>query len=134
MKSSFSNIARSSNWLWGQIYDHGLSLTSVLSTSTGAPAESAMPFSMNTADSSLRLWLKADTLTGTTVPLWTDSSTNHTAFAVPLIGEAASDPSSHTPLLVSVTNSGVIFQAVQFRQTNDPVTAPHGRLPAAADQ
>lgn len=118
----FSNIARSSNWLWAEYMT--MASNTVLST-YGTATESAVPFSINTADASLRLWLRADTLAGTTVPLWTDSSTNHTAFAVPLIGEAATDPSGHTPLLVSVTNNGVIFQAVRFRQTNDPVTAPH---------
>lgn len=85
-------------------------------------------------DSSLRLWLKADALTGSTidqtdtnvltVPVWTSSDSYATALAVPPLPAAYdfNDQSNHTPQLVMVTNNGIAFKAVQFRQENDPVT------------
>jgi hypothetical protein len=88
-------------------------------------------------DSSLRLWLKADTLTGSTqdqtdpnvptVPEWTSSDSYGTMFAVPPLPAAYdfNDQSNHTPQLVMVTNNGVAFQAVRFRQANDPVQVPN---------
>jgi len=94
-------------------------------------------------DSSLCLWLNAGTLTGSvqnqttlgisTVPAWTSSDNYHTILAVPLIGEAVNDPSNHTPQLLTFTNNGAVFQAVQFRQDCDPITpdvtcSPSGHL------
>ena len=38
-------------------------------------------------------------------------------------GDLQADPENQTPLLVSVTNNGVVFNAVNFRQGNDPLNA-----------
>ena len=80
---------------------------------------------INPNDPSLRLWLKASTLTGTNVPVWLDSSTNGIVLAAPALppGDLQNDPDSHTPLLVTANNNGVTFNAVNFRQANDPLNA-----------
>lgn len=80
---------------------------------------------ISTSDPALRIWLKSDTLSGTNVPVWLDSSTNGIVLAAPALplGDAQADPDHHTPLLVSATNNGVIFNAVNFRQNNDPLNA-----------
>lgn len=84
---------------------------------------------ISTNDPSLRLWLKADTLTGNDVPVWFDSSTNGVILAVPPLPSAPgyvdphNDLSNHTPQLITVTNGPKTFQAVYFRQGNDPVFA-----------
>jgi hypothetical protein len=87
---------------------------------------------INPADPALRLWLKADTLSGPAVPVWTDSSTNATTLAAPPLppGDTANDPVNHIPVLVTVTNNGLVFNAVQFRQAYDPITPDpvHGHL------
>ena len=85
---------------------------------------------INPGDSTLGLWLKADNLSGSTVPTWTDNSSYGTTFSVPLIGEAVNDPSNHTPQLVTFTNNGAVFNAVQFRQACDPVTPNTGCWPS----
>ncbi|MCL5098347.1 MAG: immunoglobulin domain-containing protein [Candidatus Omnitrophica bacterium] len=76
------------------------------------------------SDPSLRLWLKADTLSGPTVPVWTDSSSYGIILSAPELppGDTADDLMNHTPQLISVDNNGVIFNAVRFRQANDPIT------------
>src|SRR5258708_23866424 len=93
-------------------------------------------------DPTLKMWLKADAITGSTllqrntnvltVPSWTDSSTNGTVIAiVPLPpGDTANDPSNHIPQLLTFTNNGRVFQAAGFSQAFDPVTpdATHGHL------
>jgi len=80
---------------------------------------------ISASDPALRIWLKSETLSGTNVPVWFDSSTNGIVLAPPpmLPGDTQADPDHHTPLLVSVTNNGVIFNAVKFRQANDPFNA-----------
>jgi hypothetical protein len=79
----------------------------------------------STNDPSLKLWLKADTLTGTNVPVWLDSSTNGLVLTAPDLppGNLQADPDHHTPLLVTNTANGVEIKAVQFRQDSDPLNA-----------
>ena len=81
-------------------------------------------FSIN--DPGLKLWLKADTLTGTNVPVWFDSSTNGLVLAAPPLppDDAQADPDNHIPLLITNTANGVDIKAVQFRQGFDPLNAP----------
>ena len=78
-----------------------------------------------TNDPDLRIWLKSDTLSGTNVPVWFDSSTNGIVLSPPPLppGDLQAYPDHHTPLLISATNNGVIFKAVSFRQANNPVNA-----------
>jgi len=73
------------------------------------------------------LWLKADGLSGTTVPVWNDSSPSGVVMQrLPDLApgsESATDPANHTPqLLTGVTNGSATFNAVQFRQAYDPVS------------
>jgi hypothetical protein len=87
-------------------------------------------------DSSLRLWLKADAAIGTTqdqtfsniltVPVWTSSDSYGTVFTVPPLPSAYdfNDQSNHTPQLITVTNNGLVFPTLWFRQANDPVAVP----------
>lgn len=76
-------------------------------------------------DPSLRVWLKADGLTGPDVPVWEDSSSHGLRMEAPELpsGDQQNDPDHHIPRLVNVNNNGVSFQAVQFRQANDPLNA-----------
>lgn len=87
---------------------------------------------INPNDPSLRLWLKADTLTGADVPVWRDSSSHGLVLAVPPLPstppyvDTQDDLPNHTPQLITVTNGTKVFKAVQFRQANDPINGvPH---------
>jgi len=82
---------------------------------------------INGADPSLRIWLKADTLTGAEgsgVTNWLDSSSWGTLMTAPPLPPAdpADDLTNHIPLLVTANNNGLSFNAVYFRQSFDPVT------------
>lgn len=87
---------------------------------------------INPADPSLRIWLKADTLAGSDVPVWTDSSTHGTKLSVPPLPNADpfNDLTNHTPQLIVVSNNNLTFNAVQFREAFDPVAGDptHGHL------
>ena len=86
---------------------------------------------INTNDPTLKLWLKGDTLSGSTVPVWADSSTNGTVLTVPPLPtvDTANDPENHTPQLIVANNNGLTFNAVHFRQANDPsIPPPNGHL------
>jgi hypothetical protein len=88
-------------------------------------------------DSSLRLWLKADSATGSTndqttpgvlaVPEWTSSDSYQTILALPPLdcNYDFNDQSNHTPQLIMFTNNGVAFPALEFRQANDPQAVPN---------
>src|SRR2546426_7623193 len=87
---------------------------------------------INASDPTLRFWFKSETLTGTNVPVWMDSSTHGITLAVPDPPPAdchnTNDPDGvphnlryHTPPLITVTNNGKVFNAVFFRQAYDPV-------------
>jgi len=97
-----------------------LSIATLLSLAT-----TTLLAQFNTNDPGLRLWLKTDSLTGTNVPVWVDSSTNGVILAAPDLppGDLQADPDNHIPILVTNTVNGVAIKAVRFRQANDPVNA-----------
>lgn len=92
---------------------------------------------INGSDPSLVLWLKASTITpggitGFNVPddyvtNWVDSSTYGTIFVPPQLPPAdTGTETNRTPTLVTVTNNGDVFPAVEFLQAYDPLTGGNG--------
>lgn len=86
---------------------------------------------INSSDSSLRLWLKAGdispNLLNAGVTNWPDGSSYQTTVVPPPLppGDGGTLP-NRTPQLVMVTNNGIAFQAVQFRQAFDPLSGGDG--------
>jgi hypothetical protein len=86
---------------------------------------------INSSDPSLRLWLKAgdvsSDLLNSGVTNWPDASSFQTLIVPPPLPSADGGTlANRTPQLVMVTNNGVAFQAVQFRQAFDPLSGGDG--------
>ena len=87
---------------------------------------------INGGDPSLKLWLQASTITGADlsgsgVTNWVDSGMFGTIFVPPPLPPAdAGDITNRTPQLITVTNNGDVFQAVQFRQAYDALSGGAG--------
>lgn len=88
---------------------------------------------INGSDPTLVLWLQATNLTpsdlsgvgvdGPYVTNWTDSSSYATIFVPPPLPSAdTGTETNRTPQLITVTNNGDVFPAVQFLQANDPLS------------
>jgi hypothetical protein len=86
---------------------------------------------IDSSDPSLRLWLQASTISSdllnSGVTNWADSSSFHTIMAPPPLPPADGGTlANRTPQLIMVTNNGIVFQAVQFRQAYDPLSGGAG--------
>ena len=80
-----------------------------LATAVAAVAIGTASAQINGSDPSLRIWLKSDTLSGTVVSNWLDSSSWWTLMQPPPLPAADTwnDASNHIPQVVEVNNNGL---------------------------